>query len=101
MPERPPWLEFLRRSQEAAPKWPQWIHWLAGALALLFVAFALGLLGNRPYIVFAGFWFLFAICLLNIRKAAPQYPEFGIFVGWFILAVLGALIAYMTVAAQS
>jgi len=46
-----------------------------------------GLLGHKLYVIGSIFWLFFAICHWNIRKAAPSYPEFGIFIGWFILAV--------------
>jgi hypothetical protein len=100
MAERPSWLELLKRSQDAVPKWPPWIHWLGGAYLLLFVMFGLGLLGNRPYVVLAAVWLLFCSCLFSIRKAAPQFPEFGVFAGWFFLAGMGAFIAYLMVVVQ-
>jgi hypothetical protein len=87
--------DFLRRSLAAAPKWPRWIEWLAACFALVFVAFGLGLFGDRPYILFAAAWILFAACFLKIRKAAPQFPEFGVVCGWFFLAVMAVGIAYM------
>jgi apolipoprotein N-acyltransferase len=70
---------------------------MAGVVALVFLAFALGLLGNPPYVLFAAFWLMFAACLLNIRKAAPQFPELGVFAGWFVLVLTAVLIAYSVI----
>jgi FtsH-binding integral membrane protein len=86
---------YIKQSQDAAPKWPKWIEYLAGLAGLIFVAFLFGVFGNRPYIVFGAFWLLFAACFLNIRRAAPQFPEFGIFLAWFFLAVMAVFIGYM------
>jgi hypothetical protein len=77
MEDKQSWRALLQRCQEAAPKWPKWIEWLGYVVALVFVAFVFGLLGNRPYVVFAVFLMFFAVCLLNIRKAAPKFPSLG------------------------
>jgi hypothetical protein len=81
-------------SRDAAPKWPKWIEVLAGLVVLVFVAFAFGVFGNRPYLLFGAFWLLFAACL-KIRKAAPRFPEFGIFLLGFFLAVMALFIGYL------
>jgi hypothetical protein len=94
VPQLPMLAEHIKRSQDAAPKWPKWIEYSAGLAALVFVAFLFGVFGNRLYIPFGAFWLLFSVCLLNIRKAAPQINEFGIFLGWFFLAVMAVVIAY-------
>jgi len=96
MEDRQSWRALLQRCQEAAPKWPKWIEWLSYLVGLLFVAFIFGLFGNRPYVIFAVFWLFFAVCLLNIRKAAPKISEFGIFLGWFMLAVMAMGIGFAT-----
>jgi hypothetical protein len=94
MPALPMLAAYIKRCQEAAPKWPKWIEYLGGLVVLVFVAFGLGVFGNRSYIPFGAVWLLFAVCVLNIRKAAPQFPEFGIFLGWFFLAVMAVFIGY-------
>lgn len=94
MPALSIWAARIKRSQDAAPKWPKWIEYLAALALLVFVAFGLGVFGNRSYIVAGAFWLLFAACFLNIRKAAPQFPEFGVFLGWFFLAVWAVFLGY-------
>ena len=95
MPVLPGLAAYIKRSQDAAPKWPRWIEYLGVVVLLVFVAFGLGAFGDRSYVVFGVFWLFFAVCFLNIRKAAPQFPEFGIFIAWFFFAVMAVFIGYM------
>jgi|GEM_PF-4481295 len=85
MENDPAWATWLKRCRDAAPKWPRWMNWLGLVPFLLILALVLGLADLTA--VFVTVWLFVAVIHLNLRKAAPQYPEFGIFLGWFFLAV--------------
>ena len=72
--------------------WPRWVVAL-GAIALVTLwTGALGLFGNRPYIIFVAFWLAFAAALARVRQPYPEFPEAGIVIGWFFLACMAVFI---------
>jgi hypothetical protein len=76
-------------------KLPKSISFLAAATAVVFIAQWLGLLGNRPYIVFATSWLLLVAIQLRVRTVFPQTPEFAFVAGWFFLAAMAVFIGFM------
>jgi hypothetical protein len=93
-------LQWLRRSQQEAKRLetivPKWLVTGFAFVAMgLFMALATTSLREHSYVVFLAFWIFFAGVHTRARKLYPQAPDFALFMGWFGLACMGALIGFM------
>jgi len=72
--------------------WPKWVVALGAVAVLTLWTSALGLFGNRPYLIFIVFWLACAAALARVRRPYPDFLEAGIVVAWFFLACMAVFI---------